>query len=389
MGAWYIVDGAVLERLPCSNIFCARPKLRATNANLPLVKAAVHRLKVFRWGRAPESILPCSRKSTYPFPTLPTAQPCAQPSAWPSLPPAHTPTQSIKRLNATCDWRAQAKPESVVCAACAKNSRSHYMHVVGHDLLGRPIIYSCLALAENKVYEDNRDHMIQTFETAIKCMPPGVEQWVWVCDFEGFGMSDALNVKIAKAFLDISAAHYPERLGQFVLLDAPPLFSMLWKAIQSFVDPKTHKKIRFVPYDANSKKAAEPGGGQFARLLAESFDETTQAWLAREVAENRDKRVAKTKHYHVGNIHRAASAGQLQGLCKQLSSNVVEVRQNIANSREGTSGHGPERYSHSRSEDGTASGHDARGTCTLLQMYQDQPAILEPQALVMRGKQSV
>mmetsp|Transcript_26261 Transcript_26261/g.78003 ORF Transcript_26261/g.78003 Transcript_26261/m.78003 type:complete len:376 (-) Transcript_26261:341-1468(-) len=296
---------------------------------------------------------------------------------------------SIKRLNATCDWRAQAKPESVVCAACAKNSRSHYMHVVGHDLLGRPIIYSCLALAENKVYEDNRDHMIQTFETAIKCMPPGVEQWVWVCDFEGFGMSDALNVKIAKAFLDISAAHYPERLGQFVLLDAPPLFSMLWKAIQSFVDPKTHKKIRFVPYDANSKKAAEPGGGQFARLLAESFDETTQAWLAREVAENRDKRVAKTKHYHVGNIHRAASAGQLQGLCKQLSSNVVEVRQNIANSREGTSGHGPERYSHSRSEDGTASGHDARGTCTLLQMYQDQPAILEPQALVMRGKQSV
>lgn len=40
-------------------------------------------------------------------------------------------------------------------------------------------------------------------------MPPGVEQWVWVCDFHGFGMAD-INPKLAKAFLDISAEHYPE-----------------------------------------------------------------------------------------------------------------------------------------------------------------------------------
>jgi len=40
-------------------------------------------------------------------------------------------------------------------------------------------------------------------------MPPGVQQWVWVCDFHGFGMAD-INPKLAKAFLDISAEHYPE-----------------------------------------------------------------------------------------------------------------------------------------------------------------------------------
>ena len=34
----------------------------------------------------------------------------------------------------------------------------------------------------------------------------------------GFGMSDALNVKIAKAFLDVSGAHYPERLGVFMIV---------------------------------------------------------------------------------------------------------------------------------------------------------------------------
>ena len=35
-------------------------------------------------------------------------------------------------------------------------------------------------------------------------MPPGVSQWVWVCDFHGFGMQD-INPKLAKSFLDISA----------------------------------------------------------------------------------------------------------------------------------------------------------------------------------------
>lgn len=37
-------------------------------------------------------------------------------------------------------------------------------HVVGHDLADRPVIYSCLELATNRNIEDNRKHMISTFE---------------------------------------------------------------------------------------------------------------------------------------------------------------------------------------------------------------------------------
>lgn len=81
---------------------------------------------------------------------------------------------------------------------------------------------------------------------AAKCMQPGIEQWVWVMDFHGFGMSD-INVKLARAFLDMSADHYPERLGKFILVDAPTLFDYLWKAIQPWVDPKTRTKISMVP----------------------------------------------------------------------------------------------------------------------------------------------
>ena len=51
-------------------------------------------------------------------------------------------------------------------------------------------------------------------------MPPGVGQWVWVSDFNGFGLSDC-NPRLAHTFLDLSSAHYPERLGTFMVVGAP------------------------------------------------------------------------------------------------------------------------------------------------------------------------
>ena len=47
----------------------------------------------------------------------------------------------------------------------------------------------------------------------------------------GAGMADC-DPRLAKAFLDVSAKHYPERLGQFFVVDAPSVFSLLWKGIR-------------------------------------------------------------------------------------------------------------------------------------------------------------
>ena len=38
------------------------------------------------------------------------------------------------------------------------------LQVIGHDDFGRPIFYSNFALATSKVVEENRRHMIATFE---------------------------------------------------------------------------------------------------------------------------------------------------------------------------------------------------------------------------------
>lgn len=49
---------------------------------------------------------------------------------------------------------------------------------------------------------------------------------------------------LSQTFLEVSAAHYPERLGSLLLIDAPAVFSIMWKALESLIDPKTFKKIK-------------------------------------------------------------------------------------------------------------------------------------------------
>jgi len=226
---------------------------------------------------------------------------------------------SAKRLAATLKWRDTNKPQEVVCHACRKDPKSHYMHIVGHDNLGRPIIYSCLAAATNKSFQENHDHMIEVFELAIRMMPPGVDQWVWVCDFHGFGFVDC-NPKLAKAFLSVSAEHYPERLGLFLIVDAPSLFSVLWRAISAFVDPKTHEKIRFLPYDLKSPKSL------LRQCVTNFCDAEVSSWLITEIAENRDNKKVKHKAYNLENLRRMARSGELRMETQQQDDKTHDLR---------------------------------------------------------------
>ena len=80
---------------------------------------------------------------------------------------------------------------------------------------------------------------------SIRMMPAGRESWVWVMDFHGFGLSDC-DPRLGRIFLDVSARHYPERLGQFLIVSAPRLFTALWNTLKPLIDPITVAKINFV-----------------------------------------------------------------------------------------------------------------------------------------------
>lgn len=219
---------------------------------------------------------------------------------------------AIKRIKATLAWRIKERPHDMVCSACLdvgcsnNSAAAHHMHVVGHDFQNRPVIYSCLAVATNRNVEDNKVHMLATFEQAIRFMAPGVEAWVWVMDFHGFGMRDC-DPRLAKIFLSVAEAHYPERLGKFFIVGAPAIFSTLWKAIYRFIDPITRAKIHFCNFDYKPDKRDSPG--KLVPLLKEHFPPETTAWLLTEMKENRVKSHVRTKRYSYQSFAKVVSMG--------------------------------------------------------------------------------
>ncbi len=131
--------------------------------------------------------------------------------------------------------------------------------------------------------------MISTFETAIEILPPGVRQWNWVLDMHGFRLIDS-DPRLARIFLSLAGERYPERLGQFWVVDAPKLFSGLWSIIEKFIDPKTKEKIRFV--------STKNGERDLRDALGTHFREDDVEWFCSEVASNRKaKRGEKTFCY--------------------------------------------------------------------------------------------
>lgn len=88
------------------------------------------------------------------------------------------------------------------------------MRPVGFTKAGQPVLYSCNALASDRSYKGNREHMIQSFEQAIRLMPPSVERWVWFADLTGFSVRDLSPVRCLAARATASAAPC---CGQIVL----------------------------------------------------------------------------------------------------------------------------------------------------------------------------
>ena len=215
--------------------------------------------------------------------------------------------KASRRLKETLAWWDRENPKGMYCPACYHGGDAgHYMQVVCYDVTGRPTIYSCLELATNKDIEDNRKHIISTFETAIELMGEGATSWNWVLDLHGFRLIDC-DPRLAKIFLHLAADHYPERLGNFFLVDAPKIFSGLWNVISPFIDPKTKEKIEFV----SSKSAKDEN--RLREVLLRHFHTCDVEWLVEEILDNRRKKRGE-KYYDYGKfvnaVVSAASPGQ-------------------------------------------------------------------------------
>ena len=170
------------------------------------------------------------------------------------------------------------------------------------------MVYSCAGRAASKNVADNVRHMVVEMERIFDGNSAD-GRMVWIVDFAGFGWRDC-NPKLGLEAMPLFASHYPERLSQWVMVDPPAVFSVMWAAIFPTLDPVTQRKIAVLKGPASidahfaehwaaergadpalapwlravfASKRAAPGAwpAGLATLSAALDDETTVAWLAR------------------------------------------------------------------------------------------------------------
>lgn len=77
-------------------------------------------------------------------------------------------------------------------------------------------------------------------------------QWLWIVDFNGFSIWNALHVSTSSATLQTFSNHYPERLGAVILLNPPSVFDILFTALKPFVDERTLSKVHIIRGDQHT-----------------------------------------------------------------------------------------------------------------------------------------
>ncbi|RLN41654.1 hypothetical protein C2845_PM01G29930 [Panicum miliaceum] len=88
--------------------------------------------------------------------------------------------------------------------------------------------------------------LVYTLENACLNLPEGQEKMVWLIDFTGWTMANAVPIKTARETANILQNHYPERLAVAFLFNPPKVFETFWKVVRYFLDPRSIEKVKFV-----------------------------------------------------------------------------------------------------------------------------------------------
>eukprot|EP01094_Clydonella_sp_ATCC50884_P023360 TRINITY_DN557_c0_g2_i1.p1 TRINITY_DN557_c0_g2~~TRINITY_DN557_c0_g2_i1.p1 ORF type:complete len:425 (+),score=184.03 TRINITY_DN557_c0_g2_i1:129-1277(+) len=214
--------------------------------------------------------------------------------------------KSYKMLDASLLWRASFKPETITAAEIAPEASSGKVYVsTSRDWAGRPVVYMRPGKDTDADPDTKIKFVVWVLENASNIMntnETGVEKMTWIVDFSNssVGAPNGDSVKVSKDTLHIVQDHYPERLGNAFMLNAPFVFNAFWKVLSPFIDPVTKQKVQFLKKKEEYKKLklyipeesleAEYGG-------TSTFEYDFEDWKRRmgvDVDEQRDGDAAAT-----------------------------------------------------------------------------------------------
>lgn len=158
----------------------------------------------------------------------------------------------------TLNWRKEYKPLDINESDIKHILDLQTMYRNGKDKHGRPILYVKTTYNPASV-EDRIKCLVFTLEEAIRSMDSmntGIQKMCWIIDFN-IRKSEKKSPdggKVAKKTIELLQNHYPERLGNAIVLNAPWYMRMFWKVISVFMEAETREKFIFLTGDAEHIK---------------------------------------------------------------------------------------------------------------------------------------
>ncbi|KAI9164492.1 hypothetical protein H9P43_008351 [Blastocladiella emersonii ATCC 22665] len=152
-------------------------------------------------------------------------------------------------LVAALKWRVENDVQSVVEQGESLIDPSQFQgkaYFYKNDKVGRPVIYINARLHNKSAQSEAmlQRHTVYLMETARLVLPPGIETVTIVFNLTGFGLSN-MDQGMVQFLVSCLQNYYPESLGTCLIVNAPWVFSGIWKIIKPWLDPVVQAKIFF------------------------------------------------------------------------------------------------------------------------------------------------
>ena len=127
------------------------------------------------------------------------------------------------------------------------------------DKQGRPVVFSALRdlrcddalkLVDAETFVRyhvwKQEQLMRLLHAQSVRLGKRMETIVAVLDLKGTSIriTGGSFFKLVNAWTKVDSDHYPERMGTIFLINAPSVFSIVWKAIKPLLDPRTVRKIQ-------------------------------------------------------------------------------------------------------------------------------------------------
>jgi len=112
---------------------------------------------------------------------------------------------------------------------------------------GHPLIYSCFTeQVPRSTPSDYEDHVAAVFESALRASRHGAESADVIIDCQGFRLSNNLDPRPAVGAVHVMRHPFRDCLRTGIIVDAPPAFSIMWRALLPVMSEEITKRVVFL-----------------------------------------------------------------------------------------------------------------------------------------------